>query len=155
VLSGAATSACADGLPSGRRAVPGGDAIVLEEIASLATCGVAAGCSSAARQLVTDDRPWGPNNPNWRPYRYGPISAGGAAPDVYVVVLVGDDPAEDDADPDRDGVAPGSVGAGVLMLRAEAFGPRRSRRSVEAVMMRIGLPGGLSGPRFLSWREVR
>jgi hypothetical protein len=155
VLSGAATSAFADGPPSGRRALPGGGAIDLEEIASLATCGVVTGCSPAARQAVTDERPWGPNNPDWKPYRYGPISAGGTAPDTYVVVLVGDDQAEDDADPGRDGLAPGSAGAGVVMLRAEAFGPALSRRSVEAVMMRITAPGGVSAPRFLSWREVR
>jgi hypothetical protein len=155
VLSGGATSAFADGLPSGSRALPGGGTIRLEEIASLATCGASAGCSAAARQAVTVDRPWGANNPNWRPYRYGLLPAGGAAQDVYIVVLVGDDPAENDGNPDRDGLAPASRGAGVLMLRAEAFGPGLSRRGVEAIMRRVAVPGGAFAPWVLSWREVR
>ncbi len=104
---------------------------------------------------MTDDRPWGTNNPNWRPYRYGRLSPGGPAQDLYVVILVGDDPAENDGNPDRDGVAPGNPGAGVLMVRAEAFGPGLSRRSVEAAIARVAVPGGAFAPRFLSWREVR
>jgi len=155
VLSGAAVSAFADGLPSGPRTLPDGGTIRLNEIASLATCGATAGCSAAARQTVADDRPWGANNPNWRPYRYGCMVAGGSAPDIYLVVLVGDDPAENDGDPERDGLAPGNPGAGVLMLRAEAFGPGVSRRSVEATMVRVAVPLGAAAPRFLSWREVR
>jgi hypothetical protein len=155
VLSGNATSVFADGPPSGSRALPGGGTIRLEEVASLATCGVSAGCSVAARQAVTGDRPWGANNPDWRPYRHGLVSPGGTAGDIYVVVLVGDDPAESDGDPEKDGLAPGNAGAGALMLRAEAFGPGLSRRSVEAAMVRVVVPGGALAPRFLSWREVR
>ncbi len=155
VLSGNATSVFADGLPSGSRTLPGGSTIRLEEVASLATCGASAGCSAAARQAVTDDRPWGANNPNWRPYRYGRLSPGGPAQDLYIVILVGDDPSEDDGNPERDGVAPGNPGAGVLMVRAEAFGPGLSRRSVEAAVARVAVPGGAFAPRFLSWREVR
>ena len=155
VLSGSATSVFADGPPSGSRPLPGGGTIRLEEIASLATCGASAGCSAAARQAVTPDRPWGANNPNWRPYRQGRLSPGGSAQDVYIVVLVGDDPSENDGNPERDGLAPGNHGAGVLTLRAEAFGPGLSRRSVEAVMARVAVPGGAFAPRFLAWREVR
>jgi hypothetical protein len=155
VLSGNPTSVFADGPPSGSRTLPGGGTIRLEEIASLATCGASVGCSVAARQAATADRPWGANNPNWRPYRYGRLSPGGSAGDIYIVVLVGDDPAENDGNPERDGLAPGNAGAGALMLRAEAFGPGLSRRSVEAAMVRVSVPGGAFAPRFLSWREVR
>ncbi len=155
VLAGAAVSAFSDGQPSGQRTLPHGGTIRLDDIACLATCGAAGGCSAAARQTVTDDRPWGANNPNWRPYRYGRVVAGGSSPDIYLVVLVGDDPAENDADPERDGLPPANPGAGVLMLRAEAFGPGMSRRSVEATMVRVSVPGGAAVPRFLSWKEVR
>jgi Tfp pilus assembly protein PilX len=155
VLSGGATSVYADGPPSGSRTLPGGGTIRLEQIASLATCGAAAGCSAAARQAVTADRPWGANNPDWKSYRHGRLSPGGSAQDTYVVVLVGDDPSESDGNPEKDGVAPGNPGAGVLMLRVEAFGPGLSRRSVEAVIARVAMPGGALAPRFLSWREVR
>jgi hypothetical protein len=155
VFAGAAVSAFADGLPSGTRTLPNGATIRLDDIASLATCGAAAGCSVAARQAQADDRPWGADNPNWRPYRYGRVGAGGSSPDIYLVVLVADDPAENDGDPEKDGQAPGNPGAGVLMLRAEAFGPGASRRSVEATMRRVVAPLGAAAPRFLSWREVR
>jgi hypothetical protein len=155
VLSGSVISAFADGPPSGSRTLVGGRSVRLEEVASLATCGIAAGCSVAARQAVTDDRPWGADNPCWRPYRFSRIAPGGPAPDIYVVVLVGDDPAENDGDPGQDGRAPGNPGAGVIVLRAEAFGPGASRRSVEAAMVRVVAPSRPPAPRFLSWREVR
>jgi hypothetical protein len=155
VLSGSVVSAFADGTTSGARVLPGGGSVQPLEVASAATCGAATGCSAAARQALTDDRPWGANNPCWRPYRFGPIAAGGTVPDIFVVVLVGDDPAESDGDPARDGQAPGNRGAGVVVLRAEAFGPGASRRSVEAAMVRVAVPSHPPAPRFLSWREVR
>jgi hypothetical protein len=153
VLSGAVTSAIVDGPASGPRVLADGRTIHLEQIANLANCGAAAGCSAAARAAVTEDRPWGLNNPHWRPYGYGFTNAGGRA--VYVVVLVADDPSENDDDPDRDGVPPGNPGAGVILLRAEAFGPGESRRSVEVTVARVTYAAGLAAPRLLSWREVR
>jgi len=155
VLSGAVTSVFADGSASGVRVLPSGGTIRLEAIASLASCGAASGCSVAAREAVTEDRPWGRNNPCWHPYRYGLVNMGGSGAGIYVVVLVADDPAETDDDPGRDGTAPGNPGAGVLLLRAEAFGPGASRRSVEAAMSRVKVSTGLAAPRFLYWRETR
>jgi hypothetical protein len=155
VLSGAATSEFVDGAPSGARVLADGTTIQLHEIASLATCSGAAGCSVAARESPTADRPWGPNNPDWRPYRYGQLAPGGSVPGVYVVVLVADDPAENDGDPGRDGRAPDNPGAGVILLRAEAFGPGASRRTVEAAMSRVVFPTGSAALRVVSWREVR
>jgi hypothetical protein len=155
VFSGAAVSAFADGAPSGARVLPDGSPVQLQEVANQATCGNASNCTVSAREEVTEDRPWGPNNPDWRLYRYGRIDAGGSAAGVYVIVLVADDPAESDGNPSRDGVAPENPGAGVLALRAEAFGPGASRRSVEAVVSRAPVPSASAVPRFLSWREVR
>jgi hypothetical protein len=48
---------------------------------------------------------------------------------AYVVVWVADDTAERDGDPSRDA-------NGVLLLHAQAFGPRGARKSVDATVMR-------------------
>jgi len=156
VLSGALTSIHIDGPVSGARILPGSRSITPEQVANLATCGTTATCSAAASAAVTEDRPWGANNPRWRPYAYGPIdlSAPGQAA-TYVVVLVGDDPSENDGNPERDGTAPGNPGAGVVWLRAEAFGPGGSRRIVEAVVARVTAAPGVTVPRVWSWREAR
>jgi hypothetical protein len=68
----------------------------------------------------------------------------------YVSVLVGDDPSETDARPLEDGQA---AGAGILVLRAESFGPRGVHMSVEMTVARPA--AGQPGLRVLSWREVR
>jgi hypothetical protein len=156
VLSGTVASAFVDGPASGLRVLPGGRTVRLEQIANLANCGAAGICSPAACAALTDDRPWGPNNPRWRPYAYGLVDTSGPGRvGVYVVVLVGDDPSENDNDPERDGTSPGNPGAGIILLRAEAFGPRESRRSVEAAVARVVPAPGLAALRVLSWREVR
>ena len=64
--------------------------------------------------------------------------------------LGADDPAETDGDPARDGIAGGNPGAGVLQLRAEAFGPGGAHRAVEATIGRAAV-----GVRVISWRLVR
>jgi hypothetical protein len=156
VLSGALTSVHVDGAASAVRTLPGGRTVTPEQVANLATCGTTAACSAAACAAVTEDRPWGPNNPRWRPYAYGAVDSatpGQAA--TFVVVLVGDDPSENDGDPGRDGTAPGNPGAGIVLLRAEAFGPGDSRRIVEAVIARVIVASGVALPRVWSWREVR
>jgi Tfp pilus assembly protein PilX len=156
VLSGRMASAFVDGPASGARVLPNGGTVRLEQIANLANCGATATCSPSACAAVTDDRPWGPNNPRWRPYAYGLVDTGGSGQiGAYVVVLVGDDPSENDNNPERDGTSPGNPGAGIILLRAETFGPRESRRSVEATIERVVPAPGLAAPRVLSWREVR
>lgn len=107
---------------------------------------------TAALQLASDSTAvWGPNNPRWKLYAYGPLS--GMAPALarspeYVVVWVGDDPSEDDGDPAADT-------NGVLTVLAQAIGLRGTYRTIEAtVARRPGLVGPASG-RILSWREVR
>ena len=103
---------------------------------------------------VTAQRPWGPNNPRWQLYASGRLSdllpnASIDSP-YYVSVLVGDDPSETDAQPLEDGQA---AGAGILVLRAESFGPRGVHMSVEMTVARPA--AGHPGLRVLSWREVR
>ena len=155
VLSGAAVSPRAGGLPSDSR-IPFADGeMTAAQVANLATCAMTTACTAEASAAVTDDRPWGANNPWWRPYFFGAVDeATPAQAATYVVVLVGDDPSENDGDPSRDGVAPGNPGADVLLLRAEAFGPGGTRRAVEAVVARVGAAGAAL-PRVISWRAVR
>jgi hypothetical protein len=156
VLSGAQLSARTDGAPSEARIVSGGRTLSPDQVAQLAACGSPDPCTPAARAAVTAERPWGLNNPWWRPYAYGSsdtAAPGAAAP--YVVVLAADDPSENDGDPSRDGVAPGNPGAGIVLLRAEAFGPSGARRTIEAVVMRVTTDTGIALPRIIAWNEVR
>jgi hypothetical protein len=84
-----------------------------------------------------------------------PPSSGIQSP-YYVVVMVGDDPSENDNDPTRDGDG-GNPGAGVISVRAEAFGPRGTHKIVEATLAAGYNEDGSRQPgmRMLSWREVR
>jgi hypothetical protein len=74
----------------------------------------------------------------------------------YVVVLVGDDPSDDDNDPLHDGGACDPTlqcpnpGTGVLSLRAEAFGPRGAHKVIEMTVARTdttNLERGYTGQR--------
>ena len=38
------------------------------------TCGRASGCTDVTRMAATAERPWGANNPWWRPFLYGPLA---------------------------------------------------------------------------------
>ncbi|HEY3381660.1 MAG TPA: hypothetical protein VGK32_07825 [Vicinamibacterales bacterium] len=138
VLSGAITSGFKDGPSSGPRQLSDGRTLDLQSLVNLANCSVASGCSESMLDMVSEDRPWGHNNPRWQLFAHAPLSAlGGAEDDGYLVVLVADDPSENDDDPVRDGRGPGNPGAGVLMVRAEAFGPNHAHRVVEATIARL------------------
>lgn len=73
VLSGQETSGFIDGPASGARTLPDCSRITLEEVVNVANCGKSAGCSDAELVARTLERPWGSNNPRWRPFAYGPI----------------------------------------------------------------------------------
>ena len=160
-LLGLAQSSFADGPPEGARPIPGGGEVDLGRARNLLNCGQAAGCTEAEMDASRGDRPWGPNNPRWALYGYGPLEAllppGAARSPFYVIVLVADDPAENDNDPTRDGVAPGNPGAGVVRLRAEAFGPGGTRRALEVRVARDHPDGPVqpTATRLLTWREIR
>lgn len=143
VVGGRLSSGFLDGAPGGERLLADGRRISLDAVVNLANCGSAGGCTPAAMDAVTEDRPWGRNNPRWRLFAYGPFSAllppGERMPQEYLVVLVADDPAETDDDPLSDGRPGASPGAGTLLLRAEAFGLTGAHRVVEATVVR-GVP---------------
>jgi hypothetical protein len=144
VLAGASESGFTDGGPTGTRRLRDGTVIDLESIRNLANCAAPTGCSVPEMNSITDARPWGINNPRWRLFAWGPTSAltqgladteSARAEGSYLVVLVADDPSETDGNPERDG-RPGHGGAGVLLVRAEAFGAGGAHRVIEATVSR-------------------
>jgi hypothetical protein len=75
---------------------------------------------------------WGPDNPRWQVYAYGPLSAilpDGVDSRVYVAVFIADDPSESDGNPTVDA-------NGVLTLHAEAWGAGGSRKVIEVTLAR-------------------
>jgi hypothetical protein len=90
---------------------------------------------------------WGPNNPRWRLFAYGPLSQINGTSliqsSAYVVSWIADDPAETDGNPLSDTNA-------MVTLRARAFGLFGSTRGVDVALVRT--EPGRAGVRVLSWR---
>ena len=153
LLTGAALSSFVDGPPSGTRRLDDGSTLDLTQVANIANCEKTAVCTTADMNAVTDDRPWGTNNPRWRLFAYGRLRdmlpAGAIDSRDYVVAMVADDPGENDGDPSRDGGA-NDPGSGIFAVRGEAFGPASAHKVVELTVTRNG-----PAVRPLSWRELR
>jgi hypothetical protein len=112
-----------------------------EEIVNQAACGGASTCTDAAKRRSTALRPWGDNNPDWQPYVWGPANGLIGQPEaagtgIWVAVMVGDDSAETDGDPRHDAADSGHPGHGVVLLRAEAYGPLGAHSTILATMAR-------------------
>jgi hypothetical protein len=162
ILSGATTSAFIDGPPSGQRTLPDGRQINLTEATNMVRCGKIA-CSAADLTEITDDRPWGVNNPVWQLYAYGPledmIPTGTIASRQYVIVWIADDSSENDNDPLKDGQPPAgcgnacaipNVGRGIISMLAQAFGPDGTSKTIEVTLARTDtteLERGYTGQR--------
>jgi hypothetical protein len=168
VLVGGVRSGFADGPASGPRTLVDGSTIDLDQITNLANCQKPTICSAADLTATTAERPWGANNPRWTPYAYGAVAdilgASTVRSAFYVVAFVGDDPSENDGDPTRDGFSVAGIpnpGKGIVVIRAEAFGPRNAHKVVEATLARLAVPPATPGEqtstelRRLSWTEVR
>ena len=168
LLEGSAQSTFVDGPPGGTRTLSDGSRIDLDQQLNLANCQKTTPCSVAEMNAATVERPWGANNPRWKLLAYAPLNAllPGATLNspYYAIVLVGDDPAETDNDPTVDGADPGNPGTGIIVIRAEAFGPRGAFRAIELTLSRPAEAGDAGdyndrvrqpGVRILSWREVR
>jgi hypothetical protein len=171
LLGGAVQSAFIDGAPNGTRTLSDGSTIELTQAVDMANCRKITACSAADMDLVTGERPWGPNNPRWRLYGYGNLSnltpTASVSSPYYVIVMVGDDPSELDDDATKDGITPcGNTipvkgpgnppiwscnpGTGVIALRAEAFGPRGAHKVIEMTLARTDtteLERGYTGQR--------
>jgi Tfp pilus assembly protein PilX len=160
VLDGSSHSAFADGAPSGERTLADGTRLNLTEILNVANCARLTTCNAADMNAVTAERPWGTNNPWWHLYAYGRIDgeppSGGVGSRFYVVLLVADDPSEIDGNPSMDALAE-NPGAGVLLLRSEAFGPAGAHAVVEATLTRtdadeLSSIAGAPPIRLAAWR---
>jgi hypothetical protein len=107
------------------------------------------------------------NDPVWQLFAYGPLTSflpsGMSPPPIYVVVWVGDDAAENDGDPRRDGGPPAGCdvvadpscadanpGRGVIEVLAQATGLDGTRRTIQATLAR---GEESSGGRIVSWRQ--
>lgn len=162
ILSGAVTSAFIDGAPSGMRTMPDGTQIDLTQATNMARCGKLS-CSAGDLVAITDERPWGANNPKWQLYAYGPledmIPTGTVTSRQYVIVWIADDTSENDNDPEKDGQPPAACGnpctttnfgRGVLSMLAQAWGPDGTTRTIEVTVARTDtteLERGYTGQR--------
>ena len=92
---------------------------------------------------------WGPNTPRWVLFASGSLSTlagGGSRGDpAFLIAWIADDRSEIDANPATDS-------NGIVLVTAQAIGPRGLRRTVQVA---VGRGGAASGVRILSWREVR
>jgi hypothetical protein len=155
LLSGSIQSAFIDGPPTGPRTLPDGSTIDITQALNMANCGKVTSCSpSDLTGNATGQRPWGANNPVWQAYAYGPLQnmlpTGTLNTAFYVMVMVADDPSENDNDPLHDGTADTNPGRGVIALRAEAFGPRGTHKIIEMTVARTdttNLERGYTGQR--------
>jgi hypothetical protein len=162
VLAGVVRSPMVDGPPAGERELPAGGTIDLDAQTHLLNCARTTPCTAAQLTANTDERPWGLNNPQWRPFLHAPLPAVGLAArpgPYYLLVWVADDGRETDGDPTVDG-GDAPRGRGVVRVRADAFGPRGARRAVEGELARLcrtDREGEICRPglRVQSWREVR
>ena len=121
ILSGATVSSFIDGAANAPKTLPSGSTMRLT-------------AATAELQTLTDTaNMWGPNNPQWRLYAWGPLSdiANGVEVEspMYVAVWVADDPGETDNDPASDG-------NGTLTLHAMAIGPGGTRKTIEVTVAR-------------------
>ena len=121
-----ATSGFSDGSPSSIT-LPGGGRINLVN-------------ATASLQSATDTADlWGPNNPRWRLFAWGPISrlldTVTIDSRMYVAVWVADDPADGPGTGTADG-NPLFDSNGTLTIRAEAFGPGGTRKVIEVTVAR-------------------
>ncbi len=133
ILAGATTSAFIDGSAGGTRKLADGRTIDLAQVRNMANCSKLTGCSVSDMDAITDDRPWGTNNPRWQLYAYGDmndiIPTGTVNSPYYVVVMVADDPADADNDPTKDLNR-------VVAMRAEAFGPGNAHKVIMVTLAR-------------------
>jgi hypothetical protein len=154
LLNGSVQSAFIDGAPGGSRTLRDGSTIDLSQVRNLANCQKLTMCDAAEMNAATTERPWGPNNPRWQLYAYNNVSAlmppGTIDSAYYAVVMVADDPSENDGNPQQDGASQTNPGTGVIAMRAEAFGPKGAHKVIELTVARTDsteLERGYTGQR--------
>src|SRR6266850_912874 len=107
ILGGARQSAFIDGPAGGARTLPDGSQLNLTTATNMLNCAKLTTCSDNDFNALTDDRPWGQNNPRWKLYAYGRMDDMLPTDTInsrdYVVVWIADDPSETDENPLKDG----------------------------------------------------
>lgn len=153
-IRGEIRSSFVDGPPSGTRTLPAGGTLDLTGATNMLNCGKTSTCSVAEMNAATADRPYGANNPRWQLYAHAPMSniieTRTVNSPMYVGIWIADDPAETDGDPTTDGSTADNPGSGILLMRAEAFGPQGTRSTIEVTVARTdttALERGYSGQR--------
>jgi hypothetical protein len=153
ILQGTARSSFVDGAPTGTRVLPDGSTIDLSAATNMLNCGKETTCSASEMSAWTSERPYGANNPQWQLFAYSPladiIETGTVMSQMYVAVWIADDTAETDGIPTADGALT-LPGAGVLMMRAEAYGPSGAHSVIEVTVGRTDtteLERGYTGQR--------
>lgn len=135
------------------RDLPDGSRLNLRQATNMLNCGSLDDCTEAQLIAMTNDRPWGVNNPRWKLYAHGPITdmlpTAVINSPTYVVVWIADDPSENDNNPLKDGeLVPNCVppandpdacvnpGRGVVAMFAQAYGPGGVQRALEVTLAR-------------------
>ena len=144
--------------------LPDGRVIDLAKATNMINCNKPTACSDTDMDNNDGERQWGKNNPRFRLFAWGPVNDLNPTATLnspfYVAVWIADDGAETDDNPAVDGAAPSATwqadgqdknpGAGVLTLRAEAFGPGGAHRVIETTIARTDsteLERGYTGQR--------
>jgi hypothetical protein len=142
-----ATTSFTDGVAPGNRILPDGSTLNLLSATNMLNCNKVGSCTDAEMDTWTAERPWRTNNPQWRLIGYSPIAdiieTGTVRSAMFVGVWIADDQAETDGDPTKDV-------NGVLLMRAQAFGPGGTGSVVEVTLGRTDtteLERGYTGQR--------
>jgi Tfp pilus assembly protein PilX len=141
-----------------------GRTINLISATNMINCNKTTTCSDADMDANDGERTWGKNNPRFRLFAWGPVNDLNPTATInspfYIAVWIADDGPETDDNASIDGGPPSDVwlndgmdknpGAGVLTLRAEAFGPAGAHRVIETTIARTDsteLERGYTGQR--------
>jgi Tfp pilus assembly protein PilX len=139
-----------------------GRTINLISATNMINCNKTTTCTDSDMDANDGERQWSKNNPRFRLFAWGPINDLNPTATLnspfYVAVWIADDGAENDDNPSIDGNPPSAAwpdmdknaGAGVLTLRAEAFGPNGAHRVIETTIARTDsteLERGYTGQR--------
>ena len=142
-----AKSSFTDGEEPGLRYLPDGSPLNLVSATNVLNCNKTVSCTTAEMNAWSMERPWSTNNPRWRLVGYSPIAdiieTGTVRSAMYVAIWIADDQAETDGDPTNDV-------NGVLLMRAQAFGPGGTGSIVEVTLGRTDtteLERGYTGQR--------
>jgi PilX N-terminal len=165
ILTGNLQSSFTDGAAPGQRTLPDGTSVDLVAATNMLNCNKTTTCTIAEMNAFTPERGFGVNNPRWQLYAYSPltdvIETATVMSPFYVAVWIADDYGESDGDPTVDGgpsilvpqpgkPAPANLGRGVVLMRAEAFGPQGSHSVIEVTLAKTDtseLERGYTGQR--------